>query len=278
MTGPLVTVAQLRGLLDDPQLHVVDCRFALGDPDAGRQAYLEAHIPGAVYLSLDADMSSFPGPGRHPLPTPVDFATTLGALGIGNDARIVAYDDAGGGIASRLWWMLRSLGHDEVALLDGGWPAWLAAGMPTGNEPPLRTPEVFVAPHDWAGVIDGTELERRLGQVMLVDARAPERYRGETEPLDPVAGHIPSAVNLPFGDNLDAEGRFRSTAELGERFSGLGGDIVAYCGSGVTACHDILAMELAGITGVTLYPGSWSDWSTAGGEVAVGADPGEPTR
>jgi thiosulfate/3-mercaptopyruvate sulfurtransferase len=275
---PLVGAAWLAAHLGSPDLRIVDCRFDLSDPTAGRQLHAAGHIPGAVYLSLDDDLSAVPGQGRHPLPDPATFAATVGRAGISNDDAVVAYDSAGGAIASRMWWMLRSLGHERVAVLDGGWSAWRAAGGPVDDSDVEPTPAAYAAPTRWAGTIDGTELEERLGDVVLIDARAPERYRGDIEPLDPVAGHIPTARNIPFAGNLTPGGVFLDTASLAARYPDGEGDVVVYCGSGVTACHNLLAMEAAGVTGALLYPGSWSDWCTAGGEITLGPHPGEPSR
>lgn len=278
MTSPLVDVATLASWLVRDDVRIVDCRFDLADTEAGRRAHHHAHIPGAVYAHLDEDLSAPEGPGRHPLPAPETFAERLAEFGIGNTSTVVAYDASGGAYAARLWWMLRALGHVAVSVLDGGWQAWQAAGFPEESGEVGATHTPFTAPATWRGTIDRNGVRDALGHITLVDARAPERYRGEAEPLDPVAGHIPTAVNLPFVGNLDGDGRFLVSTDLAVRYSDLGDDVVAYCGSGVTACHTVLAMELAGLTDVRLYPGSWSDWGTAGGEVAVGSEPGTPTR
>jgi len=279
---PLISAASLADRLGEPMLRVVDCRWALNDPDHGPSAYRSGHIPGAIHLSIDRDLSGESGPGRHPLPTPMAFVETLARAGIGAGHHVVGYDDVGGGHAARLWWMLRSLGHEHTGLLDGGWQAWVAGNHPVATAPtPRPTVPAEPVPVDpsleWPGTIDRQTLEARLGAVSLVDARAPERFRGEVEPIDPVAGHIPTAVNLPSTALLDATGRFLRTDQLTARFDthldSQADPVVVYCGSGVTACHDIFAMHLVGIE-ATLYPGSWSDWSTSGGEVATG--PGSP--
>jgi len=269
---PLITTSELADRLGDPQLGVVDCRFDLGDTEIGRKNYRAAHIPGAVYAHLDHDLSAPAGPGRHPLPDVDAFAGWLGAMGIDGDTYVVAYDASGGAFSSRLWWMLGSLGHRVVKVLDGGWPAWRAAGLPEERGWPELQSTTYITSHLWTGTVDRREVRSMIGAATLVDARAAERYRGEIEPLDPVAGHIPSARSYPFAASLDEDGRFLTAAALAERFADLNGDIVSYCGSGVTACHNILAMELAGITDVRLYPGSWSDWSTAGETIATGPD------
>jgi thiosulfate/3-mercaptopyruvate sulfurtransferase len=273
--GPLISVAELRALLDDPELAVADTRWYLGEPDRGRAAYADGHVPGAVYVDLEHHLSASAGPGRHPLPDPFDFALSMEHLGIGAEHLVVAYDDRGGAVASRLWWMLRAQGHQRVQVLDGGWTAWMAAGMPASLNPQVPTPparRIGAAP--WPGTLDRDEVRSRIGDITLVDARSPDRYRGETEPIDPVAGHIPTAINLPYEDNLSADLRFREPDELRAQFAAAGvtadAKVVSYCGSGVTACHNLLAMEIAGIEGATLYPGSWSDWSTAGEEAATG--------
>lgn len=274
--GPLVTVGWLQGHLGHSGVLPVDCRWYLGEPERGPAAYRQAHIPGAVYMDLDTDLSAPEGPGRHPLPEPSRFMETLGRRGIEPGSAVVAYDDRGGAVAARLWWMLRDLGHERVAVLDGGlaeWPRELMSADPV--EP---TPTTYHGEAGHMSQIDRAELAEALGEVVMLDARAAERYRGETEPVDPVAGHIPSAVSAPLTDNLDDHQRFRSRSELLRRFAGLGIDggtrVVSYCGSGVTACHNILAMEIAGLPPATLYAGSWSDWATAGMPAAAGPHPG----
>jgi thiosulfate/3-mercaptopyruvate sulfurtransferase len=270
----LIDVDSLQELLGRPRLAVVDCRFDLMNPEAGRQAYLRAHIPGARYADLNRDLSAPVGPhtGRHPLPLPELFAGRLGAMGIGNDTQVVAYDEANGSIAARLWWMLRWLGHDAAAVLDGGFKAWTAHGgaLQSGEAGPALPEMVarqFTPRIDADSVVSTAELERALQdpKAVLVDARAQERYAGAVEPIDPVAGHIPGAVNHPFTANLGADGRFLPAAELKRRWqerlprSDLE-NLVAMCGSGVTACHNLLSLEVAGLTGGKLYAGSWSEW------------------
>ncbi len=276
--SPLVGVAELAGRLGDPSLRIADCRWYLGEPEGGRAAYGEGHIPGAVYVDLERDLSASEGPGRHPLPAPHAFATAMGRLGIGDGRQVVAYDDRGGAVAARLWWLLRHVGHEAVQVLDGGLTAWQAAGHPvTAAIPEMTSATLSVRPRP-GEIIGRAELRVALGDVVLVDARSSERYRGETEPVDPVAGHIPTAISAPYEDNLGPDGRFLSPADLRARYAargvGDGREVVAYCGSGVTACHDVLAMTVAGFRGVRLYPGSWSDWSTAGFPAATGAKPG----
>jgi len=266
---PLVDAAWLQANRD--RAVIADCRWYLGEPDRGRAAYLAGHIPGAVFVSLDGHLSADAGAGRHPLPLPSDFAAMLGRLGIGNDSTVVAYDDRGGAVAARLWWMLTAIGHETAVVLDGGLQAWTAAGGAVESAPvALPATDYTTEFIGWPGTTDRLHLRQRLGTATVIDARAAERYRGEREPVDPVAGHIPTATNVPYEGNLDASGRFLAPEQLADRFNGAGPDAVVYCGSGVTACHDLLAMEVAGIGRAVLYPGSWSDWSTAGEDVAAG--------
>jgi thiosulfate/3-mercaptopyruvate sulfurtransferase len=249
-----------------------DCRFSLADPEAGRRAYAAGHLPGAIYAHLDAHLS---GPitatsGRHPLPDPARLAGWLGDCGVAADTAVVVYDDLGGAFALRLWWLLRWLGHRRAALLDGGIQAWQAAGGAVTTDVPTPAPAHFAGVPDDALWISTDALAASLtaaagDQTRVIDARAPERFRGEVEPIDPVAGHIPGAINLPFGGNLDSAGRFLPPAALRTRFTDALGDIapgrVAHsCGSGVNACHNLFAMELAGLAGSRLYAGSWSEW------------------
>ncbi|KKW67568.1 hypothetical protein AAV94_09760 [Lampropedia cohaerens] len=251
------------------KLVVVDCRFELGDAGWGRQAFGAARIPGAVYLSLEEDLSGTPTAqsGRHPLPDPAALAARLAQAGIGDDSLVVAYDQGSWMMAARLWWMLRWLGHEQVRVLDGGMPAWQAAGLPLAcGTPVARTPAAFTPQVRDDLQVDVAQVESALGTdaLLLVDARAPERYRGEVEPLDPVAGHIPGAVNLPFTAQLEG-GRLKPAAQLRAAFQALMGtrdasQIVHTCGSGVSAVVNLLAMEEAGLRGSRLYPGSWSQW------------------
>jgi thiosulfate/3-mercaptopyruvate sulfurtransferase len=274
----LLSAGDLRTLMDDVDLRVVDVRFDLGDTSAGRAAYRQGHLPGALFFDLDEDLSVPPGEhgGRHPLPDMAAFASTLGERGIGNGHRVVAYDGSGGLFAGRLWWMLRYAGHDRVHLLDGGVDAWLEAGGGLSAEAPSYPRERFELRLRPDMVVDRGFVLRNLDNpdVLLVDARDGPRYRGETEPLDPVAGHIPSALNLSFKGNLDG-GRFRDREALFERFelTTEAEEVVLYCGSGVSAAHNVLAMEEAGLPRPKLYTGSWSDWvSYADAPVATGDD------
>lgn len=268
-TSPLVDARTLAAHLDDAAWVVVDCRFSLADTGAGRRDWAAGHIPGARYAHLDEDLS---GPrradsGRHPLPDPAAFAACLGRFGITPDSQVVAYDAAGGAMAAaRLWWLLRWFGHARAAVLDGGLAAWLRAGLPLATDTPAPQPTVYPpTPDDHAWLPSAcVPAALALGE-RLIDARAAARFRGEVEPIDPVAGHIPGAVNLPHEGNLDADGRFLPPERLRERFAAvLGGAVPATvihsCGSGVTACHNLLAMEVAGLHGSRLYAGSWSEW------------------
>jgi thiosulfate/3-mercaptopyruvate sulfurtransferase len=263
----LISAEALHELLGKPDVTVIDCRFTLGKPDDGLEAYMKAHIPGAYYFDLEKDLS---GPvrdhgGRHPLPDPHELAAKLGAAGVGPGTRVVVYD-AGEGMSARAWWLIRYLGHEHVAVLDGGFGAWLEAGYETSNEiPKPRHTQFPLSVHDdW---IVSTETVERivegLEEGILVDARAAARYRGEVEPLDKKAGHIPGALNAPFQEGLTENGRWKDAEAQRARFEKVlssGKPVVMYCGSGVTACNNLFALELAGVKGAKLYPGSWSDW------------------
>lgn len=275
----LISVERLATRMGDPTLRIVDVRWYLGRPGDGRAAYETGHLPGAIHLDLDSDLRAPEGPGRHPLPDPAAFATRLGSLGVGSEHEVVAYDDAGGGTASRLWWMLDDLGHSAVSVLDGGFPAWVAAGQPLETSVPTWRPTTLRLRDHWTRVIDRDAVRSQLGEVVLLDARAGARFRGEVEPVDPVAGHIPTARSAPTDGNLGLDGRFLSADDLRARFELLGAagdtEVVTSCGSGVTACQNALAMRLAGLPDPILYDGSWSDWSTAGYPVATGPEPGD---
>ena len=259
----LISADELAARLDDPDVVVCDVRFVLADHDEGRRRYDAGHVPGAVFVDLHRELAGGPGGGRHPLPEVDDFVALLGRLGIGPASFVVAYDDAGGATASRLWWMLRSIGHGQVAVLDGGLGAWTDAGHRLDDTPVSPEPTTYPPVPGWTGTVDADDVAQgvELGAT-VVDARAPERFRGETEPLDARAGHIPGAINRYHADNLGPDGRHLPLAELAERFAGIGERPIVYCGSGVTACHDLLAMSLVGLAGARLYPGSWSEWSS----------------
>jgi thiosulfate/3-mercaptopyruvate sulfurtransferase len=268
--SPLIAAEALAERLGRDDWIVVDCRFTLTDPPAGRQAYERGHIPGARYAHLDADLARAPGPadGRHPLPEPSAFGATLGGWGVTRTATVVAYDDASGAIAARLWWLLGWLGHQRRLVLDGGFAAWQHAGLPIETQLPTVAPQRYelARPPSGVSVVTSEELPgRQAAGCLLVDARAAPRYRGEQEPIDAVAGHVPGARNRPFSTNVTPSGRFRPARELRDELTELlagrdPSELIAMCGSGVTACHLLLALEHAGLGGAKLYAGSWSEW------------------
>jgi len=267
----LISTAALAMHLDDPPFAIVDCRYKLDDESWGEREYTNLHIPGAVYAHLGHDLS---GPkngtnGRHPLPDPHALAETFSRLGIESGVQVVAYDQDNGMYASRLWWLLRWLGHNAAAVLDGGFKKWIAEGRPTKSGQERRGRKAFSGAARTAMAIDVDGVASLAGHAdwRLVDARAPERFRGESEPIDNTLGHIPGAVNHFFQTNLDEHGTFRTPEDLREDWRDALGTvttdhIVCYCGSGVTACHNLLALEHAGIKGAKLYAGSWSEWSS----------------
>ncbi|PPC75505.1 sulfurtransferase [Pokkaliibacter plantistimulans] len=266
----LIDAATVLDNVHQPQWRIVDCRFNLADTEAGRRAYQAGHLPGASYAHLDEDLSSpvTATSGRHPLPDEQAFLQTLGRWGISTDTQVVVYDDAGGATAARLWWLLKRVGHRDVAVLDGGLAAWAQAGGELVTDLPVVV-DSGAYPASVA-LVQARNADELLAQMsdprwQLVDARAAERFRGEVEPLDPVAGHIPGAMNRPLQQNLQPDGRFKSFNQLRGEWQALLGEatpkeVVHYCGSGVTACHNLLAMEHAGLNGSRLYPGSWSEW------------------
>jgi thiosulfate/3-mercaptopyruvate sulfurtransferase len=266
----LVTTDWLAAHLGDPDLRVVDVRWYLDPARRGRDAYAAGHVPGAVFLDVDADLSAPGGgrgrpAGRHPWPAAEQVSRVMSAAGIGAGTRVVAYDDQAGAVAARLWYVLRAHGHDDVAVLDGGLARWLAEGRPLTTDVPTVSPRVFEARLRPGFVLGKADVIARDPARPLLDARAPERYRGETEPIDPRAGHVPGARSAPFSANLTGgpPAIFRPPAELRARYAALGAEDsapIVYCGSGVTACHDLLALHLAGLGG-SLYGGSWSEWS-----------------
>jgi thiosulfate/3-mercaptopyruvate sulfurtransferase len=279
----LVSTDWLASRLGDASLRVADVRWYLDPSRRGREAYDKGHIPGAVFLDLDADLAGPGGRrggplGRHPWPAPQQVERVMSAAGIGAGMRVVAYDDQAGAVAARLWYLLRAHGHDDVAVLDGGLVKWVAEGRPLETATPSPKPAAFVARPRPGWVLTKTQMMEARSQALVLDARAPERYRGEVEPIDPRPGHIPGARNTPFAANL-TDGPvpvFRPAADLRAHYAALGadrGEPIVYCGSGVTACHDLLALDLAGLRG-RLYAGSWSEWCVdAALPVATGREP-----
>ena len=271
----LISSDALARHLGDPDFIVVDCRHNLTDPGAGESAYARAHLPGAYFLHLDRDLSgAMTGRnGRHPLPEADRLAATLGRIGIDGSKQVVAYDQNLGMWASRLWWSLHWLGHHRAAVLDGGVDRWVAEGRPLSSQVPAARAATFVAKPS-SPTVSADEILGHLGDrnMTVLDARAPERFRGDIEPLDPVAGHIPGAINRPYTVNMTAQGTFKAADALRREFEAqlagrAPGSVVHQCGSGVTACHNLLAMSIAGLHGSRLYPGSWSEWC---------ADPARP--
>ncbi|MFN8598426.1 MAG: sulfurtransferase [Anaerolineae bacterium] len=268
----LITTAELARNLARPDWVIFDCRFTLADRERGRRDYLHNHISGAIYAHLNDDLS---GPivsgqtGRHPLPTVEVISRFFSRTGVDSTIQVIAYDDAGGAMAARLWWLLRWLGHDAVAILDGGWQKWTQADGPTTATIPTPTPRVFVPQSrsdDW---LTSDQVLAQIGDsnFKLLDSRNADRYRGENETIDPIAGHIPGAISAPYADNLNPDGTFKPIEQLRARFESLLGDTSAehaafYCGSGVTAAHNILAAKHAGLGEAKLYAGSWSEWIT----------------
>lgn len=279
---PLVSADALRRLIGTPRLLILDCRFDLMKSEAGRAAYAAGHIPGAVFAPMEHDLAAPRGArgGRHPLPSPADFAAALGRWGFTPSSHVIAYDQASGAWAARLWWMLRARGHRRVQVLDGGFDAWLAAGGVAVTAVPAIEPSV-VEPVDFAGVVNAEELAAGLarGELALVDARAADRFAGRNEGIDPVAGHVPGAINHPFTQNLRDGQHWHEPAMLREALKPVtdragGASIASMCGSGITACHNLLALELAGYRDTRLYAGSWSDWITDPARpVATGDNP-----
>ncbi|MHB8665998.1 MAG: sulfurtransferase [Burkholderiales bacterium] len=266
----IVSPQQLAQHLHDPQWIIFDCRFALTRPDSGRQAYAKGHLPGARYAHLSEDLSGAmtPSSGRHPLPDPGVLMHKLGLWGVDHSKQVVVYDDSFGSMAARLWWLLRWLGHDAVALLDGGFPAWQKLGGALSADTPRIPPARFQSTADDGLWVDSnTVLGALQRKGLIVDARPEDRFLGLFEPFDRVAGHIPGSLNSPFEDNLDMRGNFLKAEELRARYESLlrgaaPGDVIHMCGSGVTACHNLLALEIAGLAGGKLYAGSWSEWIT----------------
>jgi thiosulfate/3-mercaptopyruvate sulfurtransferase len=279
----LISVSELISVQKSDDVLVVDCRFDLVNPGKGERDYRDAHVPGAVYASLDRDLSDLGkhGRGRHPLPDDAAFSASLSRWGWTRGLQVVAYDEASGALAAaRLWWLLRLAGQVRVAVLDGGLAAWRTAGLPLESGEVRRTPTAVDLVFDRAQIVGFDEVERGRvdGTLALIDARAAARYRGEVEPIDAVAGHVPGAMNRPYSDNIDAAGRFKAADQLRREFAavlaGRDADRIAHmCGSGVTACHNLLAMERAGLAGSRVFAPSWSGWiSDPARPVAVGGD------
>lgn len=264
----LVDAQTLAALLREEQLpRILDCRLRLDDPDAGRTLYLQGHIPGAVHADLERALAGpvTPTSGRHPLPEHTVLARRLGSLGVADDQQVIAYDDQGGAMAARLWWLLRWLGHDRVAVLDGGIQAWERQGGKLETGAVETRPATLTPRPPLAEPLSSETVAQELagGRLRLLDVRAAERFRGDVEPLDPVAGHIPGAINRPFSTNLDADGRFLPAPDLRNLYADLADadhELACMCGSGITACHTLLALEHAGLSGARLYAGSWSEW------------------
>ncbi len=268
----LVSTSHLARHLDDPNWVVIDCRFSLSDPEGGRQMYIKGHIPGAHYAHLDDDLASSMGEktGRHPMPDIDALTDKLRHWGVGINKQVVLYDDAFGSMASRLWWLLRWLGHPGVALLDGGYPKWAREKHPISQDIPAADGHASCAmlPEN-SLIVTADEVLRasQTGDKLILDARPERRFSGEYEPLDPVAGHVPGAVNWNFEENLDIDGTYLPPEALRENYQALlkgraPYEVIHMCGSGVTACHNVLAMEIAGLSGSRLYVGSWSEWIT----------------
>jgi thiosulfate/3-mercaptopyruvate sulfurtransferase len=268
MYQKIINIRELSHILEQENIVVVDCRFSLADKESGRNAYLKSHIPNAFYAHLDDDLSGeiIAGKtGRHPLPSVEKITNFCSSWGIDSTKQVVVYDDSHGGIAARLWFMLRWLGHENVAVLNGGWKAWTAANLPTNSDIPKAQNADFQSNPNHDLILSAKDIQANIEhpKFTLIDARAAERYRGEVEPIDPIAGHIPTALSFPFLDNLDENHFFISKEKIEKRFASVTDkNLVIYCGSGVTACHNILALTYIGKENVKLYSGSWSEWIT----------------
>ena len=281
MNSPILSATAARRALD-AGARFVDCRFDLADTARGEREWCQAHVPGAVYANLDQDLSNLriAGRGRHPLPSAAEFSATLSRWGIGSDDHVIVYDEASSAMAARLWWLLRMAGHARIGVLDGGIAAWRAAGLPLNDLMPRYVASDYRVSFNASTIVDSVQVDHLRGTAdgLLLDARTQPRFRGEQEPIDAVAGHIPGAICRPFQDNLESDGRFKSAEALRAAFAALlgpraPGALVAMCGSGVSACHHLLGMAHAGLDGARLYAGSWSEWiSDPSRPVATGAD------
>lgn len=275
---PLVSAEELLDALDEPSLRIADVRWFLGEPERGQAEYARGHIPGAIFVDLDRDLAAPPGEGRHPLPHPTRFADRMGGLGFGDEHTIVIYDAAQGQYGARMWWMLDRLGHESVYMLDGGIAAWQTEGGPWTVERSSPMRATLTLATDWPGTMNRQDVADAHGSIDLIDVRAPERYRGEIEPMEDVAGHIPGARNRPCGSMLTEDGHMLPGNEVLPLIRGEGEraerPLVVSCGSGVTACFGMLAARVAGLPDPILYPGSYSDWVGAEMPVAIGSEPG----
>lgn len=277
----IVSLEWLKEKMGEPKLVIVDCRFRLDDPEAGLRAYEESHIPGAVYMDLEKNLSGEVEEhgGRHPLPDIFAMTVTIGRAGICNDSIVVAYDDQGGAMASRLWWLLKYMGHEQVYVLDNGFSAWVNKGLPVSTEKEVVQPVTYLATVQHNMLVEMDEVRELLGSegVTLIDSREAPRYRGEVEPIDRVAGHIPGAINRFWKDSLTESGAWKDVDAQSDRFHDLdkNGDLIVYCGSGVTATPNVIALQEAGFTKVRLYAGSWSDWSSVEGNPVATGDEGK---
>ena len=279
MTAPLLVSCEwLAGHTSDADVRVADVRWSLVEKDKGRTAYRQAHIPGAVFLDVDTDLAAprGQGPGRHPLPAPGAFAAAMSRAGIGAATHVVAYDFGDGSTAARLWWLLRYFGHERASVLDGGMARWVAEGHAVETDVRSYASATFVPAPRPERVVDAAAVDRLRAdpRALVLDVRMPERYEGRREPIDPVAGHIPGAKNLPYTENLSADGRFKSFEALRAMYGHLDPSrVVVHCGSGVTACHTLLALDQAGLTGGALFVGSWGEWCRSGRSIGAGDAP-----
>ena len=278
----IISAQQLNSIIENDSVRVFDCRFSLKDPQGGLKSYQAGHLPGAQFADMDTQLSApmTQTSGRHPLPEPEKFAEQLQAWGVNNDTQVIAYDDMSGAFAARLWWMMRWLGHDSVAVLDGGLPKWTEAGYALAQESGAFAPGAFKATANMRWLVDIDSVQRRLAadSITLIDARSADRFTGKDQKTDPVPGHIPGAKNLPFAGNLDQNGLFQNPQAIRARFAAViqdqsGDKVVNMCGSGVTACHNLLAQAVAGLPPGRLFVGSWSQWIRDPSRPVAGGQP-----